>query len=244
MEAQDITRAALVTGGSSGIGLAIAHVLARQGYALTIAGRDARRLTRAAAQLRGHGAPVRIEPADVADATEVRRLVAGHRAAWGRLDVLVHSAGTILPEPIAQLTPAAIDAQFAVNVRAAMLLYHEAGELLRAAGREHGRALVVNVASIVAHAPLPHEGVYAASKAALVAWTRAMNAELGGDGVKSIALCPALVDTPMTEGDDVPPAEMMRATDVAAAVAYALSLSPQCVVPEIVFQRPAQGDGP
>jgi NAD(P)-dependent dehydrogenase (short-subunit alcohol dehydrogenase family) len=81
--------------------------------------------------------------------------------------------------------------------------------------------------------------VYSASKGAGVGWTQAMNKELGAEGVKSVALCPAFVDTPMTEfiREQVPPEQMIRPQDIAEAVRFLLRTSPACVVPEIVFQR-------
>jgi NAD(P)-dependent dehydrogenase (short-subunit alcohol dehydrogenase family) len=69
-----------------------------------------------------------------------------------------------------------------------------------------------------------------------------MNKELNGEGVKSLALCPGFVETPMTEfiREQVPADEMIRPADVAEAVRFALSVSPTCVIPEIVFQRPGE----
>ena len=82
--------------------------------------------------------------------------------------------------------------------------------------------------------------VYSATKHAVVGWTEAMNKELGGEGVKSIALCPAFVDTPMTDfvKGQVPADEMIRPQDIAEAVRFMLRVSPACVVPEIMFVRP------
>jgi short-subunit dehydrogenase len=73
-----------------------------------------------------------------------------------------------------------------------------------------------------------------------VGFTEAMNKELGGDGIKSTALCPAFVDTPMTDfvKEHVPPDQMIRPEDVAESVRYLLKLSPACVVPEFMFVRP------
>jgi NAD(P)-dependent dehydrogenase (short-subunit alcohol dehydrogenase family) len=73
----------------------------------------------------------------------------------------------------------------------------------------------------------------------VVGWTQAMNKELNGDGVKSVALCPGFVDTPMTEfiREQVDPQDMIATDDIAGAVRFLLDLSPACVVPEIVFQR-------
>ena len=89
--------------------------------------------------------------------------------------------------------------QLDVNLRAPILFYRESLELLRAAGAEHGSALVVNVASISGKRGRAWLSVYSATKAGLVAFTQAMNEELNADGIKSVALAPGLVDTPMTD---------------------------------------------
>jgi short-subunit dehydrogenase len=130
-----------------------------------------------------------------------------------------------------------------VNFRAIVLFYGECAELLRAAGAEHRNALVVNMASIAGKSPQPWLSVYSATKAAVVAYTAAMNKELNAAGVKSVAFCPGFVDTDMTESvkQSVPAEEMLRTRDVAEALRFVLRLSPNCVIPEIVFQRPGEG---
>jgi short-subunit dehydrogenase len=96
------------------------------------------------------------------------------------------------------------------------------------------------MASLGGVSPQPWLSVYSATKAAVIAYTRAMNKELAGDGIRSTALCPGFVDTDMTEfvKDSVPAGEMIRTEDLAEAVRFVLRLSPACVIPEIVFQRP------
>jgi len=76
----------------------------------------------------------------------------------------------------------------------------------------------------------------------VIGWTQAMNKELNGEGVKSVALCPGFVDTPMTEfiREQVKPEDMIKTADIAASVRFLLALSPACVVPEIVFERPGE----
>jgi NAD(P)-dependent dehydrogenase (short-subunit alcohol dehydrogenase family) len=133
-----------------------------------------------------------------------------------------------------------VDLQLAVNLRAVVLFYRECADLLQAAGAEHRNALVVNLASIAGKSQPPWPSVYPATKAAVVGSTQAMNKELNGDGVKSVAVCPGFVDTDMTEfvKQSVPAEEMLRTSDIAEALRFLLRVSPACVVPEIVFQRP------
>jgi NAD(P)-dependent dehydrogenase (short-subunit alcohol dehydrogenase family) len=133
-----------------------------------------------------------------------------------------------------------VDMQLDLNLRAIILFYRECLEMLQAAGAEHRNALVVNLSSIAGKEGAGWLSVYAATKAAVIGWTQSMNKELAPGGIKSVALCPGFVDTPMTEfiREQVKPDEMIRTEDVAEAVRFVLRTSPNCVIPEIVFQRP------
>ena len=232
-------RAALVTGGSSGIGLAIAHLLGEEGYALTVVARRPEKLAAAAEELRAAGHTVEDVAADLSEEAEIQRVVARHRERHGRLDVLVNSAGVGIGATVADMQAKRIDLQLDVNLRAPILFYRECADLLRAAGAEHRGALVVNLSSISGKRGQPWLSVYSATKAAVIAFTQAMNKELAGDGVKSVALAPGFVDTPMTDfvKEHVPVEEMIQTRDVAEAVRFLLRMSPACVVPEIVFER-------
>jgi short-subunit dehydrogenase len=98
------------------------------------------------------------------------------------------------------------------------------------------------MASFAGKSGQPWLSVYSATKAGLIAFTQAMNKELGGEGVKSVALCPGFVDTDMTVfvREQVPAEQMIRPEDVAESVRFLLRTSPACVVPEIVFERGAE----
>ena len=235
-------RAAIVTGASSGIGLAIAHILGQEGHGLTVAARRPEKLDTAAESLRRAGHEVEVVAGNMADEADVQRVVQAHRDRFGRLDVLVNCAGVGVGAPIAELKTARVDMQLDVNLRAPVLFYRECVDLLRAAGAEHGNALVVNLASISGKSGQAWLSVYSATKAGLIGFTQAMNKELNAEGVKSVALAPGFVDTPMTDfiKGQIKPEEMIRTQDVAEAVRFLLRLSPFCVVPEIVFQRPAE----
>jgi NAD(P)-dependent dehydrogenase (short-subunit alcohol dehydrogenase family) len=235
-------RAAIVTGASSGIGLAIAYALAEEGYGLTVTARRPQKLESATQALRRAGYQVEPVAGNMADEQDVKRVVEAHKARYGRLDVLVNCAGVGVGAPVAELVAKRVDMQLAVNLRAPVLFYRECAELLRAAGAEHGNALVVNLSSMSGKAGQPWLSVYSATKAGLIGFTQAMNRELGNDGVKSVALAPGWVDTPMTDfvKGQIKPEEMIRTQDIAEAVRFLLRLSPYCVVPEIVFQRPSE----
>jgi NAD(P)-dependent dehydrogenase (short-subunit alcohol dehydrogenase family) len=234
-------RAAIVTGASSGIGLAIADVLGQEGHALTVAARRPEKLEAAAEGLRAKGYEVEAVPGNLADEEVVQHVVARHRGRFGRLDVLVNNAGVGVGEPAGQLTTKKVDLQLALNLRSLILFHRESLELLRAAAAEHRNALVVNTASISGKRGEAWLSVYSATKHGVVGFTEAMNKELNAEGIKATALCPAFVDTAMSDfiKDHVPPEQMIRAEDVGEAVRMLLRLSPACVVPEVLFEQAA-----
>jgi NAD(P)-dependent dehydrogenase (short-subunit alcohol dehydrogenase family) len=233
-------RAAIVTGASSGIGLAIARVLAEEGYGVTMAARRPEKLQGAADGLAKDGFDVHAVPAALSEESEVAKVVDAHRERYGRLDVLVNNAGVGVGAPVGEIQTKFLDMQLSVNLRSIVLFYREALELLKQAGAEHSSALVVNTSSISGKRAEAWLSVYSATKHGVVGWTEAMNKELGGEGIKSIALCPAFVDTPMTDfvKGQIKPEEMIRPQDIAEAVRFMLRVSPACVVPEIMFVRP------
>jgi NAD(P)-dependent dehydrogenase (short-subunit alcohol dehydrogenase family) len=233
-------RAAIVTGASSGIGLAIAHMLGEEGHGLTVAARRPEKLAGAAQELRDAGYEVEEAAADMSSEEAIAGVVARHRERFGRLDVLVNNAGVGFGAPVAEIATKRLDMQLNVNLRAIVLFYRECADLLRAAGAEHRKALVVNTASIAGKSGQGWLSVYSATKAGVIGFTQAMNKELAGDGVQSVALCPGFVDTPMTEfvKEHVPVEQMISPRDISEAVRYVLKTSPPCLIPEIVFQRP------
>ena len=235
-------RAAIVTGASRGIGRAIAETLGSEGFALTLSARKPQTLEETARELTDRGFEVEYLATNVADEDAIRRLVAVHRRRFGRLDVLVNNAGVGIGAAADEHQTKDIDMQLDVNVRAIIIAYRESLDLLRAAGTEHGHALVVNMASLAGKSPQPWLSVYAATKAAVIAYTRAMNKELNPDGIKSVAFCPGFVDTNMADfvRDVIQADEMLRATDIAESLRFLLRVSPACVVPEIIFQRPGE----
>lgn len=235
-------RAAIVTGASRGIGFALAQTLAEEGYGLTITARKPDTLESAAERLRAEGHDVAAIVANLGDADAIGQVVSRHQERFGRLDVLVNNAGVGIGAAAGEQQTKLVDVQLSVNLRAIILFYRECTELLRAAGREHRNALVVNLASMAGKSPQPWLSVYSATKAAVVAYTVAMNKELNGDGVKSVAFCPGFVDTDMSEfiKESIPAEEMLRPSDITEALRFLLRVSPACIVPEIVFQRPGE----
>ena len=228
-----------MTGGSRGIGLAIARVLAAEGYDLTITARTSEALRPAAEELRGNGVRVAEFPGNLASESVPDLMVAAHKAAFGRLDVLVNNAGVGFGAAPTEHRTKFVDLQIDVNLRAIVLLYRATVDLLSVAAREHQRAWVVNLASMAGKGGQPFLSVYGATKAGVISYTESMNAELAPLGIRSIALCPGYVDTDMSDHvkGSIPPETMIRASDVAATLPFILGLSSGCVIPEIVFAR-------
>ena len=237
-------KAAIVTGGSSGIGLAIARMLLEEGYGVTVTARRPDKLEAAVASL-GDGADVLHLAGNMADEATVRDVAARHRERFGRLDVLVNNAGVGIGAPVAEIDTKRLDMQLDVNLRAIILFYRECVGMLRAAAAEHHNAIVVNTASISGKVGEAWLSVYSATKAGVVGFTEAMNKEIGAEGIKSCALCPAFVDTPMTDfvKGSVAAEDMIRSEDIAEAVRMLLRVSPACVIPEIIFHAPGGSVG-
>jgi NAD(P)-dependent dehydrogenase (short-subunit alcohol dehydrogenase family) len=238
-------RAAIVTGASSGIGLALAHLLGQEGHALTIAARRPEKLEAARAELEAAGHDVVAVAADLGDEDAIRGVVAAHRERHDRLDVLVNNAGVGMGQPVGEIATRKLDIQLATNLRSLPIFYRECLDLLEVAGAEHRNALVVNTASVAGKHGEAWLSVYSATKAGVIAFTQAMNAELADRGIKSTALCPAFVDTPMTDfmKDRLPADAMIQVSDIVESVRFLLRLTPGCVVPEIVFTGPGGAMG-
>jgi NAD(P)-dependent dehydrogenase (short-subunit alcohol dehydrogenase family) len=236
-------RAAIVTGASSGIGLAIARMLGAEGHGLTVAARRPEKLEQAAEGLSQEAYDVEHVAANLTSEDEIRAVVERHRERFGRLDVLVNNAGVGIGAAVEETETKRLDMQLGVNLRAIVLFYRECAEMLKAAGAEHRNALVVNTASIAGKTGQGWLSIYSATKHGVVGFSNSMNKELGPSGVKSCALCPGFVDTPMTDfvKQEVAPEDMIRPEDIAEVVRSLLRLSPACVVPEVIFQRPGEG---
>ena len=218
---------ALVTGGSSGIGFAIARMLRDEGYALTLASRTREKVEAAAAELNALAVT-----ANMGSEEDCVRVVAEHRERHGGMDVLVNSAGLGIGGTVESLQTKHIDLQLGVNLRGLFLVTQAAIPLLR-----ESRGWIVNLASIAGTLPTPGLATYGATKAAVIALTRSLNAELDADGVRAIALCPGFVDTPMARWSGLAPDEMIRPEDCAEVVRMCLRLSPTARVPQVVLER-------
>jgi NAD(P)-dependent dehydrogenase (short-subunit alcohol dehydrogenase family) len=181
-------RIALVTGGSTGIGAAVAYELAENGAQVLITGRNEATL-RASAERHENIAFV---VADIAEPAGAARSIEQVKKRWDRLDILVNNAGILEIAPLDAVTSDHVHRTFATNVEGLIETTRLALPLLKAS-----RGNIVNVATVVADQPFANMSVYCASKAAVLALTRSWAQELGADGIRVNAVSPGPIETPM-----------------------------------------------
>ena len=184
-------RVVLVTGGSRGLGLALAHRYAAEGARVAICGRDAATLERARSSLEERGADVLAVPCDVGDAAQVDAMVAAVTGRFGGIDIVVNNAGTITVGPLRALTRSDYDEALRVNFWG---MVHTSLAALPVLRRRVG-ARIVNVTSIGGLVPLPHLLPYTASKFAAVGFSDGLRAELAGEGIVVVTVTPGLMRT-------------------------------------------------
>ena len=207
-----------VTGGTSGLGLALVRALHAQGARVAFVARDAGRVQRVAAELAGtHGIV-----GDIASKTDTHRIALQINAALGGLDVLVNNASSLGPVPLALLADTEceeLEAALAANLVGPFRLTKALLGSLAASARERSRAvaLVVNISSDAAVTPYAGWGAYGASKAALLHLSRIWNEELAEHGVRVVSFDPGDMDTPLhaLAVPDADPAGLKRPADSA-----------------------------
>jgi len=206
-----------VTGGTSGLGLALVRALHAQGARVAFVARDASRVQRVAAELAGtHGIV-----GDIANKTDTHRIALQINAALGGLDVLVNNASSLGPVPLALLADTEceeLEAALAANLVGPFRLTKALlGSLSASARDRRGSALVVNISSDAAVTPYAGWGAYGASKAALLHLSRIWNEELAEHGVRVISFDPGDMDTPLhaLAVPDADPASLKRPADSA-----------------------------
>ncbi|MDZ5077683.1 GolD/DthD family dehydrogenase [Nesterenkonia sp. HG001] len=227
----DLTgRVAVVTGGASGLGQAIAHGFARQHAKVVLADLDADRLTATAEQLRAahpDGGGVDTRRLDVIDAEAVEETLAAVVADHGAVDILVNSAGIVALDPVEQVPVETWEKVLQVNLTGTFLACRAAGRHMKAA--EYGR--IVNIASQAAHVALEHHAAYGASKSGLFGLTASLARELGPHGVTANTISPTVVmtelgrqvwDGPHGEAHqaEIPTRRFAEPEEIAAAVVY------------------------
>jgi len=188
-------KVALVTGGSSGLGRAVALSLAGEGAAVALLARGGDALERVAAECERAGARTLVLPADVTNAAAVEAAVARTVTELGGVDQLVHAAGALRLGPLPALTEEDWDVLFSVNVKSCYLLARHVIPAMRA----RGGGAIVHVSSAYALACDPGGAAYGAAKAAVIALTRGMALDHAAEGIRVNAVVPGGMRTPMLE---------------------------------------------
>lgn len=234
--AADLGRgAAVVSGGGSGIGRAVALELARRGYPLALLGRRRAALEETLAAAGGEGMAL---PCDVRDPVAVEAAARAVEARWGAAEVVVPAAGAAALAPFAELAPEDFATMLEVNLTGTFLLLRA----LLPAMRRRRCGLLLPILSVAARQGFPGWAGYCASKWGLAGMVAALRPELAGSGVRLCALYPGATDTPIW--DELPGSwdrgAMIAVEEVARAVAFALDADPSATIEEIVL-APAGG---
>jgi NAD(P)-dependent dehydrogenase (short-subunit alcohol dehydrogenase family) len=191
----DLTgRTALVTGGNSGIGLAMARALGLAGASLVLTARRADELADACAALAADGIAASALPADLSDAGAASGIAAACASAGHAVDIIVNAAGVNLRQPFQQVTAEAFDLHMALHLRAPFLLTQSFAPAMAARG--WGR--IVNIASLQSWRAFPDSAPYGAGKGGVVQLTRAIAEEWSRRGVTCNAIAPGFFPTPLT----------------------------------------------
>jgi len=220
----------VITGGSRGIGLAMARTFARAGYSVVIAGRDAKRLENAAAEVRKNQGQVAAVPADVRDPGSVAKLFQAVSRVHSVIDVLINNAGVAHAlAPVEQLAVEAWKEVIETNLTGTFLVTRAALPLMRAGGT------IVNNLSIAATQPFAGMSAYNAAKFGALGFTRALREDLRQQGIRVLALLPGATDTEIWDQfwPDAPKEKMISADAVAEAVLHAVSAPANTTIEEI-----------
>jgi NAD(P)-dependent dehydrogenase (short-subunit alcohol dehydrogenase family) len=221
---------ALVTGGSRGIGFAIADRLGQLGLNVILTARDAEQAAKAAQELAASGHSCSAIACDVRDLSSVENLIGQLRRRHGRIDVLVNNAGVGGPAvPLRELPPDDWDNIFETNLRGVYYVTRAAIPLMISSGGGH----IINISSLAGKNPLPNGAAYAASKWGLNGLTYSLAEELRNDNIRVSLVCPGSVNTGFSQRGQKDAAKKLQPDDVAHAVAMLVTQQPQSFISDI-----------
>ena len=226
-------KVAIVTGGSKGIGRAIALALANEGANVAISARDGKTLERTAAEVKAQGVDVFSFTGNMSAEAEIKRFIEATINRFGQLDVLINNAGVGLFHRIADFPTKDWDELFQLNVRGLFIATRECLPHLHKAGE----SAVVNVVSLAGKNAFLNGGGYSATKHAVLAFSRCLFLEERENGVRVLAICPGSVDTDFfddrSEISNTRRQNMVQSEDVAESILHMLKLPQRAMVSEI-----------
>jgi 3-oxoacyl-[acyl-carrier protein] reductase len=223
---------ALVTGATQGIGRATAFALGRAGYRVGVCARTHARVDELVADLKNAGIDAAGARADVGDAADAERAAKEIAMAIGEIGVLVNNAGVLIARPFDELTVEDWDVTMTTNVRGLFLMTRA----VLPAMRRRREGSIVNVVSLAGRNGFVGGTAYAASKHAVLGFSRSLMLEVRKDNVRVLAICPGSVDTPMLHDQPMlhtDPNRILRPEDVADTILHALLLPARALVSEL-----------
>lgn len=226
-------KVALVTGGGSGIGLAITGALLEAGMQVSICGRDKDKLKGAEKAFKGYGENLITMSVDVSNKSQVKKWVKSSIDKVGSVDVLINNAGVALWADVESITDEHLDYQLNVNLKGPLYCSQAALPYMKA----QGRGYIINISSVCGKFGFAGTAAYSASKFGLMALSDSLREEGAAHNIKVTAICPGYVATPMVTDAPVPLEEMIKPEDIAKAVLFLLNLSEHAAVKEIVITR-------
>jgi 3-oxoacyl-[acyl-carrier protein] reductase len=213
-------KVAIITGSTSGIGLATARVLKREGWSLSLVGRKTEAIEEEFKE-------DLIIKADISDPQVAEDIVKRTVEKFGRLDALINNAGQTLDKPLLRITAEDLENHFRTNLFSAFLLSKSALRYFKDGG------VIVNVSSVVGIIGNSWQTAYSASKAGLIAFTKSLAKEMGSRGIRVVAVAPGFIETPMTEGlpeqvkkkylENIPLRRFGKPEEVAEVIAFLVS---------------------
>jgi 3-oxoacyl-[acyl-carrier protein] reductase len=227
---------AIVTGAGSGIGRATALALAQAGVAVALAARTKQTLEILAHDITTSSGTALVVPTDVGEEAQVAHLVTATKGHFGRIDILVTSAGSASFGPLLESRTEDWDTMIKINLRGTYLCCKHTLTVMIPQGRGH----ILNVLSIASQTALPGSTGYTASKFGALGFTKVMAAEVRAQGIKVTAVIPGAVDTPLWDksGGDLDRKKMLSPTDVAAAMLSVIAQPTSIYTDEIVLMPP------
>lgn len=231
VELQD--KVAIVTGASSGIGASIAHALSNHGAKVVLSGRNESRLNAVAKRIQEEvQTEVDTVTVDVTQKSELERLVRHVQEKFGRVDILVNSAGKMLSSAITDDDVDAWDTMLDVNVKGTLYGIHAVLPIFLNQSSGH----IINISSISGFEVTKKSTLYSATKAAIHSITQGLEKELAKTGVRATSISPGMVDTPLSGDTDWGERKKLDPNDIAEAALYALQQPSHVNVNEITVR--------